>query len=261
MSILEQILADKKNEVQETIYQNPNFPLEKNNQDSRTPIGFSKALQRDGLSIIAEVKKASPSKGLIREDFEPITIAKQYVDYGANCISVLTDEKYFQGHADFLKAIRPVAPDTPLLRKDFIVDERQIRESYDMGADAILLIVAALGKKELLHFSTIAESFGMDCLVEVHTEKELDIALSCNFKLIGINNRNLKTFETDLSQSIKLKRKYPESVVSVSESGIQNEQDCIYLQENGFDAVLVGETLMRQPHPGKAIHDLLGKTR
>lgn len=261
MTILDQILADKKKEVEQRLYNQTSFELAKATRDTRVPLGFKKALTANGLSIIAEVKKASPSKGLIRDDFDPGLIASQYAKYGANCISVLTDEKYFQGHADFLKEVRKNAPKTPILRKDFIVDERQIREAYDMGADAILLIVAALNKEELLHFAALAKSFELDCLVEVHTEKELETALSCDFDLIGVNNRNLKTFETDLSHSVRLKTNFPAGVLAVSESGIRTEQDCLYLQKNGFDAILVGETLMRQPHPGKAIHDLLGAAR
>jgi indole-3-glycerol phosphate synthase len=261
MTILDEIIAHKKQEVKERLYQQTSFELNPSSKDQRKPLGFRKALQADGLSIIAEVKKASPSKGLIREDFDPKTIARQYAEFGANCISVLTDEKYFQGHADYFTTVRKAVPTTPLIRKDFMIDERQIRESYDMGADAVLLIVAALNKQELLHLSGLAKAFGMDCLVEVHTETELDTALSCDFDLIGINNRNLKTFETNLGHSAALKERFPDHVVAVSESGIRNEDDCLFLREKGFDAILVGETLMRQPHPGEAIHQLLGSTR
>ena len=259
MSILDQIVHDKKIEVAKKLTGITTFRLCKTGNDSRKPLNFLKALKTGTLAIIAEIKKASPSKGVIRSDFDPLQIAKSYEKAGANCLSVLTEEKYFQGRPDYLRAIRQVV-EIPLLRKDFIVDERQIRESYDLGADAILLIASILTERQLSDFKQIAETFGLETLVEVHTSQELDIVLRLDCHLIGINNRNLATFETDIQHSINLRRCIPEHVICVSESGINSTADCKTLHENGFDAVLVGETLMRQPDPGAYIATLLGKT-
>ncbi|MBT3225939.1 MAG: indole-3-glycerol phosphate synthase TrpC [Deltaproteobacteria bacterium] len=258
MSILNQIVKDKKKEIANKLIGIRKDQLKKSEADHRIPLDFIKSLKDESLAIIAEIKKASPSKGVIRQDFDPLQIAKSYSRSGANCLSVLTEEMYFQGHPDYLKAIRQEV-DIPLLRKDFIVDERQIRESYDLGADAILLIVSILSEKQLADFKKSAAAFGLTTLVEVHTKKELDVALKLNCHLIGINNRNLATFETDIQQSINLKKLIPSHVTCVSESGIHSTADCRILHENGFDAVLVGETLMRQPDPGAYIATLLGK--
>ena len=217
-----------------------------------------KALNKNYLSIIAEVKKASPSKGVIREDFQPLEVAKLYDQNGADCISVLTESKYFQGCNDYLTKIK-AAVDIPVLRKDFIIDERQIRESYDIGADAILLIVSILTQAQLLDFQRLARDLGLTCLVEVHSESELKIALECGCSLIGINNRNLKTFETNIQHSLNLKSQIPDEVLCISESGIRSTEDCNLLFNNGFKAVLVGETLMRKENPGLAIPELLGR--
>lgn len=259
MNILDQINKDKQEEVNRNLAHITDADLEKKDTDTRVPLDFRAALQVEGLSIISEVKKASPSKGVIREDFDPVAIAKSYADYGANCMSILTEEKYFQGHPDFLRAIRKEVPNVPLLRKDFIVDKRQIREAYDMGADAILLIVASLSKEQLQEYQTLAQQFGLTCLVEVHTAEELEVALACDCKLIGINNRNLITFETELKHSIDLRKLIPDDVTCVSESGIHTTDDCNMLHEHGFDAILVGESLMRKPNPGAALVELLGR--
>jgi len=224
------------------------------------PLDFGQALQSDGLSIIAEVKRASPSKGVIRKDFKPVEIARSYEENGAECISVLTEERYFLGHPDDLSEIRQTVH-IPILRKDFIVEERQIRESYDLGADAILLIVAALSKPQLKSLKFLAEEFGLTCLVEINCLQELEIALDVGASLIGINNRDLKTFKTDVSHSLELKRNIPRGISCVSESGINTAEDCRILHENGFDAVLAGEVLMRQPDPGSFIRNLLGLTK
>lgn len=258
MSILDDILRDKQVEVNQTLTHIQKGDLLPNSRDNRVPKDFRKALQADGLSIIAEVKKASPSKGLIRPDFHPLEIATSYDQNGADCMSVLTEEKYFKGHPDFLKAITQTVS-IPVLRKDFVVDERQIRDSYDLGADAILLIVAALSKQQLHAYYAMAKAFQLTALVEVHSEQELQVALDIKADLIGINNRNLKTFETDLNHSIELRKMIPEDVVCVSESGIHTTEDCQLLEKSGFDAILVGESLMRKDDPGKAIIDLLGR--
>lgn len=257
MSILDQIVTDKKIEIEQRLYDIEPNQIKPTADDTRIPNNFRQALQGEGLSVIAEVKKASPSKGVIRGDFEPVKTAESYENAGANCLSVLTEEKYFQGSPDYLKAIRKVVS-IPILRKDFIVDQRQIRESYDMGADAILLIVSILTDIQLYGLKSLAEQFGLTVLVEVHSKVELSRALDLNCSLIGINNRNLATFQTDVMHSVSLKKSIPDSVTCISESGIKNDTDCILLKKNGFDGILVGETLMRQPDPGAYIKTLLG---
>jgi indole-3-glycerol phosphate synthase len=259
MSILDQIVKDKKKEIECRLTHIPEKECYKSGTDTRVPLDFRAALQSQSLAVIAEVKKASPSKGIIREDFDPLEIAYSYARSGANCLSVLTEETYFQGSPEYLKRIRQEVS-IPILRKDFIVDERQVRESYDLGADAILLIMSILSDQQLSELKKLAESFGLTTLVEVHTEQELSRALALECTLIGINNRNLETFVTDISYSIALRKQIPASVTCVSESGIKTAADCKMLEDNGFDAVLVGEILMRQPDPGKHIAILLGKT-
>ena len=256
MNILEKIAADRQCQVDRELTHIAPSEIRRRADDRSIPLDFINALKQKKLSIVAEVKKASPSKGVIREDFQPAAIAHSYAQHGASCISVLTESTYFLGENRFLRHIRRTV-EIPLLRKDFIVDERQIRESYELGADAILLIVALLSGKKLRHFQSLAHGFGLACLVEVHTERELEIALESDCRLIGINNRDLTTFVTDLRHSIHLRRHIPDHIVCVSESGIRTGEDCRMLHDSGFDAVLVGETLMRQPDPGRALSDLL----
>jgi indole-3-glycerol phosphate synthase len=260
VDILEKITRDKQREVDTSLASMTTADLTKKPQDLRNPLDFREALTNDSLSIISEVKKASPSKGLIRPDFDPTSIACAYEQAGTNCISILTEIKYFQGAPEFLVDIRKQVS-CPLLRKDFIVDERQIRESYDLGADAILLIVSALNEHQLSRFKELADDFGLSCLTEIHTEAELETALKLDFELIGINNRNLTTFVTDIENSIRIKERIPNHVTTVSESGIKTPDDCLMLNQAGFDAVLVGETLMREPDPGKALENLMSKVR
>ncbi len=256
MNLLETITADRQRQVDRELDHIVPDEIRRKPTDLRIPLDFTKALKGEGLSVIAEVKKASPSKGIIRQDFQPTAIARSYARNGAACISVLTETKYFQGENLFLRNIRR-AVKLPLLRKDFIVDERQIRESYELGADAILLIVASLSREKLEHFQDVAHTFGLACLVEVHTEKELDTALDGGCRLIGINNRDLTTFATNLRHSVNLRRHIPDHVVCVSESGIRTAEECRILLDNRFDAILVGETLLRQPDPGRAIAGLI----
>lgn len=260
MGILQKIIGDKKEEIEFNLKHITTSDLTRKPTDSRIPKPFRKALVSDKLAIIAEVKKASPSKGLIREDFDPKSIASSYAKHNANCMSVLTESKYFLGSNDYLKEIRKLT-DIPLLRKDFIVDKRQIRESFDLGADAILLIVSALEKLKIAEFMELARTFGLDCLVEVHSIEEMQIAVELKCDLIGVNNRNLSTFVTDINQSIELKKMMPDGVVSVSESGISTPEHCELLYENSFNAILVGETLMRKEDPGLAIDELMSKVR
>lgn len=259
-NILQVIIDDKKREVDALLSDITESDLYPSQPDQRIPLDFKRSLVGKPLAIIAEVKKASPSKGLIRQDFDPIAIASAYQTAGADCISVLTEKKHFQGDPKFLVEIKQNV-NCPLLRKDFIVDPRQIRESYEMGADAILLIVAVLSVQELSRFYGLAKGFGLTCLVEVHTEEELELALSLPISLIGINNRNLTTFVTDIAVSLALKKRIPESIITVSESGISSAEDCLKLKEVGFNAVLVGETLMRQPDPGSALIKLMSLVR
>jgi indole-3-glycerol phosphate synthase len=214
----------------------------------RTDFGdFRSALQLadEKLAVIAEIKKASPSAGVIAKSFEPVEIAKNYERAGANAISVLTDTKFFQGKLRDLKDVR-AAVSIPLLRKDFVLDEIQIAESVANGADAILLIVAALEQKELGDLLDAAASYRLDALVEVHTREELNRALDAGAKIVGINNRNLATFDVDLAVTEELCREVPDEIVLVSESGIKTPQDVARVKACGVDAVLVGEALMRR---------------
>jgi indole-3-glycerol phosphate synthase len=208
--------------------------------------GFAAALrQGEGkVALIAEVKKASPSAGVIVESFDPVAIAKNYARAGVEAISILTDEKFFQGHLSYLAEIRAAVPQ-PLLRKDFILDAIQITEAAAAGADAILLIVAALNQETLVSLLETASLYQLDALVEVHTLGELDRALDTDATLVGINNRNLTTFEVDLSVTEKLSEQVPHEIVLVSESGIRTAEDLARIKACGVDAVLIGEALMR----------------
>lgn len=214
------------------------------------PLDFGGALKRadrkndNGLSIIAEIKKASPSAGIIREDFDPVRIAGEYVRSGVQAISVLTEKDYFMGDDSHLVKVRQNAP-VPLLRKDFIIDLWQVYQSRCLGADAILLIVALLDEDMLKKILIVAGIIGLQCLVEVHDEAEVEIALKAGAKIIGINNRNLKTFETDLKTTERLIDTIPHDRVVVSESGIRTSDDIRYLKKIGADAVLIGESFMR----------------
>lgn len=208
------------------------------------PLDFFGAIKRKGeLSVIAEVKKASPSKGLIRADFDPADIAKQYAKAGVQAISVLTERDFFQGGDENLFKVRQVAP-VPILRKDFIIDLWQVYQSRCMGADAILLIVSILSDELLNKMLVVAGILGLHCLVEVHDGEELSRALGAGARIIGINNRNLKTFETDINTTEKLINLIPHDRAVVSESGIRTAEDMAYLRGLGADAVLIGETLM-----------------
>lgn len=208
--------------------------------------GFAAALrQGEGkLALIAEIKKASPSAGVIVESFDPVAIARNYARAGVEGISVLTDEQFFQGHLNFLKLVRDAVP-SPLLRKDFILDPLQIMEAAAAGADAILLIVAALSQDHLVALLETAALYQLDALVEVHTLPELERALDTEARIIGINNRNLTTFDVDLSVTEKLSEEVPPEVVLVSESGIRTAEDLARIKACGVDAVLIGEALMR----------------
>ena len=218
------------------------------------------------IALIAEVKKASPSAGVICEDFDPVRIAKEYEAAGASCLSVLTDEKFFQGSLDYLRQIR-AAVKLPLLRKDFIIDERQILEAIEWGADAILLIVAILTDEQLAKFHSLATEAGIAVLVEVHDEEELERALKISPALIGVNNRDLKTFAVDLATTERLAAKMEDgglkmakssSPLLVAESGILNRADVVRLKKCGAGAILVGESLMKNGDIGAKVRELIG---
>lgn len=222
---------------------------------------FAEALVRPGPSVIAEMKKASPSKGLLRENYDPVELARAYYKSGAHAISVLTDEAFFQGSLDHLRLVRAAVP-LPLLRKDFMIDPFQMLESAAAGADAILLIVAAFPaekrEKTLRSMMQEARNWGLDALVEVHDEAELDRALGVQATLVGVNNRNLRTFEVDVETSVKLAAKVKRAI-SVSESGLRTAADLTRLHALGYNAFLVGEQLVTADDPGAALSALLGK--
>jgi indole-3-glycerol phosphate synthase len=231
--------------------------------DAHIPRGFRKHLQRaarEGLAIIAELKKASPSKGLIRADFRPSELAPELERAGAAALSVLTDEDFFQGSLNYLREASRVTS-LPCLRKDFIIDEFQILEARANNADAILLIVAALEQNELVALARVAQGHGLDVLCEAHDEQELQRALDAGCDLIGINSRNLRTFEVDLETALQLVEQIPATCVRVAESGIHNGVDLARLRSVGFDAFLIGESLMRAERPGDALVRLMEEAR
>lgn len=221
--------------------------------------GFAAAVDRgtDALGLIAEVKKASPSAGVIAADFDPVRIAGEYEAAGAHAISVLTDEQFFQGHLSYLTRVRQTVA-LPCLRKDFIIHEVQILEAVVAGADAILLIVAALDDAQLRHLLGVAELCQVDTLVEVHTMEELDRALALDVKLLGINNRNLTTFEVDLETTERLSEQVPDDVILVAESGLKTTADTQRVYDCGCNAILVGESLMRTGDIAGQVRELLG---
>jgi indole-3-glycerol phosphate synthase len=250
MNILDEIIANKRLEVARLPGTKVSAASLRSALDKRGRRDFIGALlkpRRSNIGLIAEVKKASPSAGIICPDFDCVRIAKEYESAGASCLSVLTDEKYFQGSLEYLKQIR-AAVNLPLLRKDFMVDERQIAEAIEWGADAILLIVAALSDADLKHFHQLSTEAGLAALVEVHDETELDRALAINAKLIGVNNRNLKTMTIDLATTERLAAKLfavSPNALLVAESGLKTRADVERVQRSGARAILVGESLMK----------------
>ena len=221
----------------------------------RSSFAFEQCLRRSELSFICEIKKASPSKGVITNDFPYLDIAREYMKAGADAISVLTEPDFFQGNDRYLAQINSIA-EIPLLRKDFIIDPFQIEQSVWLGADAILLICTILSPAQLALYIKEADKLGLSCLVEVHDEDELEIAIKADARVIGVNNRDLKTFEVDTSNSVRLRKMTPPDVIFVSESGIETAGDVDILRQSGVDAVLIGETLMRSPDK-KATLDML----
>jgi indole-3-glycerol phosphate synthase len=258
MNTLEQICEKKREHIRQKKTCFSLDDLKYKVADTPLPSGFlCRLMMNDGPALIAEVKKASPSKGLIREDFDPVAIANAYQNANATCISVLTDEPYFQGHDDDLCAVEE-AVDIPVLRKDFMLDPYQIYESRMLGADCILLIMAALDDSQALTLYETALELQLDILVEVHNLAELERALRLNPMMVGVNNRNLKTLEVNINTSLELLTHIPQEIYKISESGIGNHNTLENLNNAGYGAFLVGESLLRQENIEQAVHDLLG---
>ncbi len=259
--VLTAIVEHKRLEVATAKSAVPSAEIDELIASQSPPRGFQQRLFQHiaaGRSgIIAECKKASPSKGTIRPDYDVAEIARSYQAGGASCLSVLTDSKFFQGSVDHLITARKVC-DLPVLRKDFMIDTYQIRESRAIGADCILLIVAVLELAQLIEFSSEAADLGLDVLVEVHSEDELEIALQLKQGMLGINNRNLRTFETTLDTSIDLSRRVPANRLIISESGIHSAADVEMLKSAGIDAFLIGESFMRAQNPGHELSEIFG---
>lgn len=257
--ILKKILARKQQEIAERSARVPLAKLQELAENALPVRGFVEAMQAKiaaGQSaVIAEVKKASPSKGLLRADFHPADIAKSYQAGGAACLSVLTDQDFFQGHEDYLQQAR-AACDLPVIRKDFIIDPYQVFEARAINADCILLIVAALDDGQLEDLSQLALQLDMDVLVEVHDADELQRAMVLNLPLIGINNRDLRTFDTRLETTLDLLKQIPDETMVVTESGIHTPADVALMREHDVNAFLVGEAFMRADDPGQALSQL-----
>lgn len=245
MTYLTRILETKAGEVAELKKEEPERRYREMRGELPAPRDFRSAItSRDGgINLIAEVKKASPSRGVLVEDFRPLDIAGRYAELGASAFSVLTDRHYFQGSPDYLKAITQHFS-IPVLRKEFIIDESQIYETRLMGADAALLIVAALEPSQLRDYLQLFAELGLQALVEVHDRRELDVAIEQGSTIVGVNNRDLRDFTVDLMTSVNLKRDYPEGVLAVAESGLKRRADIELMQQAGFDAALIGEGLL-----------------
>jgi indole-3-glycerol phosphate synthase len=257
--ILTKILSVKREEVAAAAAIKPLTQVQDEAAAQTAPRDFVGALRArvaaGQAAVIAEIKKASPSRGVLRADFRPAEIAADYAAHGAACLSVLTDRQFFQGAPEYLQAARAACP-LPVLRKDFLVDPYQVYEARAMGADAILLIAAALDLPAMLEFEAIAARLGLDVLVEVHNGDELDLALQLDTPLIGINNRNLRTFEVSLQTTIDLLPRIPDGRLVVTESGILARSDVESMRHHQVHAFLVGEAFMRAPSPGQALADL-----
>jgi indole-3-glycerol phosphate synthase len=256
--ILDEIVAHKKQELELSQRNLPLAELRRIALAAPPPLDFASALRGDGIKLIAEVKKASPSRGVIRTDFDPVEIARIYARNGASAISVLTESKYFKGSLNHLKDIKAALDKRlPLLRKDFIFDPYQIYESRAYGADSLLLIVAILSSWKLARLISLTRQLGMECLLEVHNEAELEIALKSSARIIGVNNRDLSTFVVDVNTTRRLRPLIPADKIVVSESGIKYRSDMKKLRKWGVDAVLIGEALMSAPDIAARMKELL----
>jgi indole-3-glycerol phosphate synthase len=260
--ILQKILVTKADEIKTRQAKIPMTVLKEIASNIEAPRGFMAALQSQVAqkkpAIIAEIKKASPSQGVIRENFQPVSIAQDYAMNGATCLSVLTDKHYFQGAEVYLQQVREACP-LPVLRKDFIIDPYQIHESQALGADCILLIVAALTQNQLLELTQTTLSLGMDVLLEVHNLVELEIALQLDTPLIGINNRNLRTFATSLQTTLALNNHIPKDRLIITESGIHTQEDVQLMLDHNIYSFLVGEAFMRATSPGTKMRELFNQ--
>lgn len=259
--ILVKILDRKREEIAERAKQVPLETMIQRAQAADAPRGFMQSLQRKvdagEAAVIAEIKKASPSKGILREDFDPLAIAKSYEHGGAACLSVLTDIDFFQGADEYLQQARAACA-LPVLRKDFVIDPYQVYEARALGADCILLIVAALDDRQLSGLLALAHELGMDALVEVHDQEELERALQTPATLIGINNRNLRSFEVSLDTTLNLLARIPEDRLVVTESGIHAPADVHLMRDHAVHTFLVGEAFMKADEPGEKLAELFG---
>ena len=258
--VLAKICAYKEDEVAELLRARPLSELQDMAMAQTPPRGFLKSLEekaKTGFALIAEIKKASPSKGLIRPDFDPPSLAKAYQDGGAACLSILTDAPSFQGSNEYFIAARSSVK-LPCIRKDFVINPLQVLESRAIGADCILIIMACLDDDKAKEIFDIATQLGMDALIETHDEIEMERALKLGGRLIGVNNRNLRTFEVDLSTTERLSRMLPDNTLLVAESGIFTNEDMVRMKKCGANAFLVGESLMRQEDVTHATKELLG---
>ena len=257
--ILQKILARKVEEIAERSAREPLAALMERAKAADAPRGFVAAMERAVAAgrpaVIAEAKRASPSKGVMREEFDPAAIARDYERGGASCLSVLTDEDFFQGSTEYLMAAR-AACSLPVIRKDFIIDDYQVVEARAMGADCILLIAAALDDANMAHLNTLAHELGMDVLIEVHDRTELERMLKLPNKLVGINNRNLRTFEVSLDHTLELLDAIPADRMVVTESGIHTPDDVKLMRDHQVNAFLVGESFMRAASPGDKLAEL-----
>lgn len=257
--ILDEIAAKRKAQLQREMDAVPLETVRRQAEKSTPPLDFKKALQKSSLSVIAEVKRSSPSKGLICPNFDPERIAGNYEAAGADAVSVLTEEAYFQGSSTVLRKVR-AAVRLPILRKDFIISPYQIYETRAIGADAVLLIAALHNTETLQEYRKVADSLGLACLMEAHNEEELEKVLSAGAEIVGINNRDLTTFRVNLGTTARLAQLIPPECVLVSESGFQSRSDIEAAEKAGADAVLIGETLMRSGNPAATLEKLRGKS-
>ena len=258
-TILDRIVAAKREEIARAKVAVPETQLRERLVHAPPVRDFLAAVSRPGpIHLIAEVKKASPSKGVIRADFDPVAIARTYQEHGAACLSVLTDEPYFQGSLEYLRRVRE-AVELPVLRKDFVIDSYQVVEARAAGADAVLLIAECLDDDALARLHEAVVGLGMTPLVELYEPENLPRVLQIGARLIGINNRNLRTFQVDLEHTVRLRREIPNDRVVVGESGIRTRDDALRLQQAGVHAMLVGESLMASPDLAAAVDRLLGR--
>ncbi|MCM8760885.1 MAG: indole-3-glycerol phosphate synthase TrpC [Candidatus Omnitrophica bacterium] len=255
--ILSRIIEEKRRVVEAAKLAKPQAELVKETKNLYVSSSFKKNIARPhNVNLIAEIKKASPSKGILRGDFNPVKIAMTYQAHGASAISILTDERFFEGKLEYIKLVKD-SVSLPVLRKDFIIDEYQIYESALAGADAILLIADILSTNEMRGFAEIASSLGLDVMLEVHNEEDVEKALAVDSPIIGINNRDLHTFKVDLGVTAKLIRLLPQSKIKVSESGIKSYEDVMFLKSLGVNAVLIGEAFMESTDIAAKMHDIM----